>query len=95
MLLSGRKPGAIVILKPASIAAMQANEWTWNEAANNVHNYLGLFRSWGLGTQWFTDSDRGDPVLAAGGFKGHERRPYLFHRRRRLLVASWSQDAAV
>jgi CubicO group peptidase (beta-lactamase class C family) len=70
MFLNAGTYNGVQVLKPASITAMQANEWTYNEAAKNGDNYFGLFLSWGLGTQRFIDSDGGDRLIQGGGFKG-------------------------
>lgn len=71
MLMNNGKHGTADILKPASVALMQANAWTYNGTANNGDYYYGLFRSWGLGMQRFTDTadtDGGDRSVP--GFTG-------------------------
>ena len=70
MMIDNGRFGNVRILKPASVANMQANDWTYNDAAKNGDNYFGLFLSWGLGMQRFTDAAGGDQVIAPGGCKG-------------------------
>ncbi len=62
------------VLEPATMAAMLANEWTWN--GNNGDNYYGLFRSWGLGVHRITAQNNGDMVLPGTFMVGHAGEAY-------------------
>jgi CubicO group peptidase (beta-lactamase class C family) len=63
-------------LEPQTVQAMLSDQWKYDADQKNGDNYFGLFRSWGLGVQRFTDSadkDGGDRIIEAGGLKwfGH------------------------
>ena len=55
------------ILKPATIAAMFARQWTYDGKGANGDTYRGLFNCWGLGNQQFPDS-AGMQLVEGGGF---------------------------
>lgn len=63
-------------LEPKTVQMMLAPQWTYDAKTTNGDPFSGLFRSWGLGLQRFTDSgDEGqtDRIIAVGGLKwfGH------------------------
>jgi CubicO group peptidase (beta-lactamase class C family) len=62
------------VLQAATVAAMTADEWTWN--GNNGDNYFGLFRSWGLGVHRITAQAGGDLVLPGTFMWGHAGEAY-------------------
>ena len=68
LLLNNGRLNGIEILKPASVNAMEANEWTFN--GSNGDTSGGLFQSWGLGMQRFTDKKDADRLLASAPFSG-------------------------
>ncbi len=63
-------------LEPQTVKMLLSDQWTFNAATDNGDSFSGLFRSWGLSVQRFTDStdDNGsDRIVEPGGLKwfGH------------------------
>jgi CubicO group peptidase (beta-lactamase class C family) len=81
MLMNGGRYGNSQILKPETVAAMFARQWTLTGDGKNGNgdsdSYHGLYHGWGLGNQHFMDVStvkdgraRGDRLVGSGGFKG-------------------------
>jgi CubicO group peptidase (beta-lactamase class C family) len=81
MLMNEGRYGTTQILKPETVAAMLARQWTLSGDAKHGNgdsdNFRGLFHAWGLGNQHFMDVStvrngqaRGDRLVEGGGFKG-------------------------
>ena len=71
----GRHQGQ-AFLRPASVRAMLAEQWRFNEAAANGDTADGAFQAWGVGAQHFIDRSKphwGDRLLPQGGVQawGH------------------------
>lgn len=62
-----------VFLESQTVQLMLSNQWTYDAEQDNGDNFKGLFRSWGLGVQRFTDSSGGDRIIEPGGLNwfGH------------------------
>lgn len=80
MLMERGRHGDAQILRPESVAAMLARQWTHNGAAGaqaNGDTYRGLFNAWGLGVQHYLDlsapGPAGDRLVEGGGWRplGH------------------------
>lgn len=72
MLMNGGRHEGKQILRPDSIAAMFAEQWTFD--GKNGDTLRGLYHSWGMGTQRFADSPgAGNRLVQGGGFSavGH------------------------
>jgi CubicO group peptidase (beta-lactamase class C family) len=81
MLMNGGRYGNSQILKPETVAAMFARQWTLTGDGKNGNgdsdSYHGLYHGWGLGNQHFMDVSTvkdgrasGDRLVEGGGFKG-------------------------
>ncbi len=65
-----------VFLEPQTVQSMRSDQWTYDARKANGDPFAGLFRSWGLSLQRFTDSsdaDRADRIIQTGGLNwfGH------------------------
>lgn len=68
MLMNGGELDGVRLLKPASVRALTVEQWRYDAATHNGDNYRGLFLSWGLGFQRFTDTSAahyGDRLVQA------------------------------
>jgi CubicO group peptidase (beta-lactamase class C family) len=80
MLMNGGRHGTKQILKPETVAAMLARQWTLNDKSKgkgDSDNFRGLYHAWGLGNQHFLDVSTvkdgrasGDRLVEGGGFTG-------------------------
>ena len=65
------------ILKPETLQLMFSEQWTYNR--KNGDTLLGLYHSWGLGTQRFANvPGQGNRLVRGGGFSavGHHGEAY-------------------
>ena len=65
-----------VFLEPQTVQMMRSDQWTYDAKKANGDHFAGLFRSWGLSLQRYTDASddqRGDRIIQTGGLKwfGH------------------------
>jgi CubicO group peptidase (beta-lactamase class C family) len=81
MLMNEGRYGNTQVLKPETVTAMLARQWTLSsdgkQGNGDSDNFRGLFHAWGLGNQHFMDIStvrngqaRGDRLVEGGGFKG-------------------------
>jgi CubicO group peptidase (beta-lactamase class C family) len=82
MLMNEGRHGSKQILRPESVRAMLARQWTIEEGVNGSASgdggtFHGLYQAWGLGNQHFMDASalkngraRGDRLVEGGGFTG-------------------------
>ncbi|KFC74247.1 Beta-lactamase [Massilia sp. LC238] len=79
MLMNGGYHQGRQILKPETVSAMLARQWTLRPGSGNgdSDNFRGLYHAWGLGNQHFTDTSivadgraSGDRLVEGGGFTG-------------------------
>lgn len=81
MLMNEGRYGNKQILKPDTVAAMLARQWTLTgdgkTGNGDSESFHGLYHAWGLGTQHFIDVSTvkngrasGDRLVEGGGFKG-------------------------
>lgn len=82
MLMNEGRHGARQILRPDTVAALLARQWTIAEGVNGSASgdggaFPGLYQAWGLGNQHFVDAStrkdgraRGDRLVEGGGFTG-------------------------
>jgi CubicO group peptidase (beta-lactamase class C family) len=81
MLMNEGRYGNKQILKPATVAATFARQWTLTgdgkTGNGDSDSFHGLYHAWGLGNQHFIDVStvkngraRGDRLVEGGGFKG-------------------------
>ncbi|MBC3907221.1 serine hydrolase domain-containing protein [Undibacterium umbellatum] len=56
MLMNEGELDGVRLLKPASVRALIAEQWRYDASTHNGDDYRGLFLSWGLGFQRFTDT---------------------------------------
>jgi CubicO group peptidase (beta-lactamase class C family) len=73
MLMNKGTLGAVQVLRPESVAAMQQSQWLNRPGQHNGDTLGGIFHSWGLGMQRFVDVSgpgTGDRLLAKGGVTG-------------------------
>lgn len=69
MLLNQGRHGDLQVLQPASVALMFSEQWRYN--GGNGDTERGLFLSWGLGTQRFSEiAGQGNGLVPGGGFNG-------------------------
>ncbi|WP_170133532.1 serine hydrolase domain-containing protein [Undibacterium pigrum] len=59
MLMNEGELDGVRLLKPDSVRALTAEQWSYDAATRNGDDYRGLFLSWGLGFQSFTDTSAG------------------------------------
>lgn len=55
MLMNEGELDGVRLLKPANVRALTAEQWHYDASTHNGNDYSGLFLSWGLGFQRFTD----------------------------------------
>jgi len=73
MLMNEGELDGIRVLQPASVRTLITPQWRYDAALQNGDDYHGMFQSWALGFQVFTDisaahhGDRLTPPLATGG----------------------------
>lgn len=68
MLMNEGELDGVRLLKPASVRALTAEQWHYDAKPHNGDDYHGLFLSWGLGFQRFTDASAahsGDRLVQA------------------------------
>ncbi|MFZ6779590.1 serine hydrolase domain-containing protein [Undibacterium sp. Ji83W] len=68
MLMNEGELDGVRLLKPASVRALTAEQWRYDAKTHNGDDYRGLFLSWGLGFQRFTDTSAahyGDRLVQA------------------------------
>lgn len=68
MLMNEGELDGVRLLKPASVRALTAGQWQYDKQKHNGDDYHGLFQSWGLGFQRFTDTSApqyGDRLVQA------------------------------
>jgi len=82
MLMNGGRHGERRILRPDTVAAILARQWTIEEGVNGSRSgdgdtFRGLCQAWGLGMQHFVDASTvengralGDRLVEGGGFAG-------------------------
>ncbi|WP_229459215.1 serine hydrolase domain-containing protein [Massilia cavernae] len=81
MLMNDGRHGNRQILKPETVAAMLARQWTLSgdgkSGNGDSDSFHGLYHAWGLGNQHFTDASTvrngrasGDRLVEGGGFRG-------------------------
>ncbi|GGC60915.1 serine hydrolase domain-containing protein [Undibacterium terreum] len=74
MLMNGGELEGVHVLKRQTVDAMLSEQWRYDAGRKNGDNYQGLFQSWGLGAQHFSDISAahfGDRLVAGGGFKAY------------------------
>jgi len=73
MLMREGEIDGVRLLQPASVRALLTPQWRYDAALQNGDDYQGMFQSWALGFQVFTDisaahhGDRLTPPLKPGG----------------------------
>lgn len=74
MLMNDGELDGVRILKPASVAEMQRQQWQYQAKPLNGDNFDNEFFAWGLGTQRFMDISAGegvgDRLVPQGGLTG-------------------------
>lgn len=74
MLMNGGELDGVRMLKPASVAEMQRQQWQYQAKPLNGDNFDNEFFAWGLGTQRFMDISAGegvgDRLVPQGGLTG-------------------------
>ncbi|WP_423681200.1 serine hydrolase domain-containing protein [Undibacterium sp. WLHG33] len=73
MLMREGELDGVRVLQPASVRALLTPQWRYDIALQNGDDYQGMFQSWALGFQVFTDTsaahhgDRLTPPVTSGG----------------------------
>ncbi|MCH8619306.1 serine hydrolase [Undibacterium sp. TS12] len=55
MLMNEGELDGLRLLQPATVRTLVSEQWRYDRAAHNGDDYHGLFQSWGLGVQRFSD----------------------------------------